>query len=237
MENFMSLTLLKNFIQNELSGWKKAELIWMAFCSLAILGLSLNMQDTPLGIIAALTGTWYTLWAGKGKISCYFFGIINSICYGLISYQYRFFGEVMLNLGYYLPMMFVGIFCWKNHLSDHGVIKKTSLSLKGKAVLLLSTLMAIILYGLLLKCLNGRTPYLDSLTTILSIAAMIMTVKRCSEQWLLWIIVNTASIIMWLNVFLQNGSAISSLLMWIISLANGFIFYFQWAKEVKKQNG
>ena len=39
------------------------------------------------GIAAAVTGVLYSLWAGKGKLSCYFFGIFNSFAYGLISYQ------------------------------------------------------------------------------------------------------------------------------------------------------
>ena len=88
-----------------------------------------------------------------------------------------------------------------------------------------------------MKIIGGRTPGLDSLTTVLSIAAMVMTVKRCVEQWILWIIVNACSVIMWLNVFLQEGGVIATLLMWCIALANGIIFYIQWTKEDKKANG
>jgi nicotinamide mononucleotide transporter len=228
---------LKSFIQQECSGWKKAEIIWLVFCSVSIILLSIQMRDNLLGIVSALTGTWYALWAGKGKISCYFFGIINSFGYGLISYKYNLYGELMLNWGYYLPMMFVGIFCWKNHLNKQSEIKKVILSWRGKIVLIIVCIAGIIMYGAFLKIIGGRTPGLDSLTTVLSIAAMVMTVKRCVEQWILWIIVNACSVIMWLNVFLQEGGVIATLLMWCIALANGIIFYIQWTKEVKKANG
>lgn len=76
-------------------------------------------------------------------------------------------------------------------------------------------------------------PVIDSLTTVLSIAAMILTVKRCSDQWLMWIIVNTASIWMWYKAYLAGEGSIAVLLMWIIALANGIIFYIQWNREIK----
>lgn len=220
-------------VKAELSGWKKWEIGWMFFCSAAIIVLSLLLKDNWLGIISALTSTWYALWAGKGKMSCYFFGIINSFCYGLISYNYKLFGEVMLNWGYYLPMMFVGLFFWRKHLDSKQEIYKTKLSFKGRILLVLLAAAGIAAYAVLLKFIGGRTPGLDSLTTVLSVAAMIMTVKRCVEQWFLWTVVNIASIIMWLRVYMQEGGAVASLLMWCIALVNGIIFYVQWSKEVK----
>ena len=229
----MDILSIKKFVLSELSGWKKLEIAWMIFCSFAIIILSLILKDNLLGIISALTSTWYALWAGKGKVSCYFFGIINSFCYGLISYQYQLFGEVMLNWGYYFPMMFVGLFFWKKHLNQHQEIYKTKLNIKGRLILAAASAVGIIVYAALLNFIGGRTPGLDSLTTVLSVAAMIMTVKRCAEQWFLWTVVNVASIIMWLKIFMAEGGAIASLLMWCIALANGIIFYFQWAKEVK----
>ena len=229
----MDVLKIKKFVLSELHGWKKWEIAWMIFCSLAIIILSLILKDNWLGIISALTSTWYALWAGKGKVSCYFFGMINSFCYGLISYQYQLFGEVMLNWGYYFPMMFVGLFFWKKHLNQQQEIYKTKLNLKGRLILAVASAAGIIVYAALLKFIGGRTPGLDSLTTVLSIAAMIMTVKRCVEQWFLWTVVNVASIIMWLKIFMSEGGAVASLLMWCIALANGIIFYFQWAKEVK----
>ena len=106
-------------------------------------------------------------------------------------------------------------------------------SRKRKLWIAAASAAGIIVYAALLKFIGGRTPGIDSLTTVLSVAAMIMTVKRCAEQWFLWTVVNVASIIMWLKIFMSEGGAVAILLMWCIALANGIIFYFQWAKEVK----
>ena len=225
---------LKQFIKKEISGWRTIEVCWLLFCLASILGLSLFLKDSAAGIASSLTGTLYIILAGKGKISCYFFGIFNTILYGLVSYQNRLFGEVMLNWGWYLPMMMVGIFFWKRNLDKDSTIIKTALSLKGKAVCCICCAAGIALYAQVLKHLNDPQPVVDSLTTVLSVAAMILTVKRCSDQWIMWIIVNCASVWMWYREYVSGSGSAAVLLMWIIALANGIIFYIKWHVDMKK---
>ena len=157
-----------------------------------------------MGITASLCAIWYSLLAGKGKLSCYFFGIINTILYGYISYKHKLFGEVMLNWGWYLPMMFVGLFCWRKNLTKKHIIVKTDLSWTNRIVFLVASCIAIAGYTYILKVLKGSQPWLDSTTTILSITAMILTVKRCIEQWYIWLVVNGLSVMMWIQAYL-NG--------------------------------
>jgi nicotinamide mononucleotide transporter len=226
---------VKKFVEGEFSGWKTPEVVWLAFCCLATVILSKVMGDDLIGMISAVTGILYTIIAGKGKMSCYFFGIINTILYGWISWKLRLYGEVMLNWGWYLPMMFTGFFCWNRKQNEKHVVRKTRLSLKGRFLASFSSLCGIALYAVILHAMNGRSPVLDSTTTILSVTAMILTVKRCIEQWVIWTIVNIISIIMWLKVYLENGNSAASLLMWCIALANGIIFFITWSRELEPE--
>lgn len=215
-------------------GWTRLELTWMLFCVSSTIATSVLLKDTWFGLLASLTGTLYTIIAGKGKVSCYFFGMINSFCYGMISYQTKLFGEVMLNWGYYFPMMFVGLFFWIRRLDSKQEIRKTALSSLERVLTILFSLLGIAIYAFILYKLGDAQPIIDSTTTILSITAMIMTVKRCIEQWILWTIVNVISIYMWLVVYLDKGNSAAILAMWCVALANGIIFFVKWLKEVKE---
>lgn len=219
-------------LKYELTGWKVWEWGWMLFSCAVIMGVSLYLGDTWLGVLSAVTGTLYALFAGKGKVSCYFFGIINSALYGWISYTQTLYGETMLNWGYYFPMMFVGLFFWRKHLNDSKEIYKEKLSRKGRILLIVFSLIGIVIYERILARMGDQQSILDSMTTVLSVSAMVMTVKRCMEQWILWIIVNVISVYMWYLIY-QAGGPGASLLMWIIALCNSFIFLYQWTKEVK----
>ena len=225
---------MKKFISGELAGWKKHEAAWLAFCIASTCVISLLLGDGAVGITASVTGTAYTVIAGKGKISCYLFGIVNTILYGYVSMQSRLWGEVILNWGWYLPMMFAGIFCWRRRLDESGTISKTSLSTQGRVVCSVSCLAGIAAGAVILRYFNGGQPLLDSLTTVLSVAAMILTVKRCSEQWIMWTIVNAAAIWMWFKAWQAGSGSAAVLVMWVIALANGIIFFFKWKNEAVK---
>lgn len=221
------------WLKGETTGWKTWELGWMLFCCGMTVGLALYLGDNWLGIVSSLTGTLYALFAGKGKISCYLFGVVNTIAYGWISCGQTLYGEVMLNWGWYLPMMFVGVYFWRRNLNREQVIVKTRLSWRGRLIAGAVSLAGIAVYALVLHYMGDRSPVLDSITTVLSVTAMVLTVKRCLEQWLLWIVVNVVSIWMWLGVYLRGGESGATLLMWCVALANGIIFFIQWSREEK----
>ena len=223
------------FFKGEISGWKWYEVLWNTAAVAAILLISIS--DTPLNIVAAVTGVSYTLLAGKGKISCYGFGIVNSILYGWASYEATLYGDAMLNWGYYLPMMFVGIYMWLRRRNAQANVIKAKLTTRERFITAAVTIAAVLAYGILLKFLGDAQPFVDSTTTVLSITATWLTVRRCVEQWILWMIVNAVSIFMWLRVYLENGNSLALLCMWCIFLAAGIIFFFQWYREILTPEG
>ena len=94
---------------------------------------------------------------------------------------------------------------------------------------------AIAAYAVVLYHLGARQPVIDSCTTILSVTAMLLTLKRCIEQWLLWTAVNLLSVVMWFRVYLNGGESIATLLWWAIMLVSGIIFFCQWKKQIARE--
>ena len=105
---------VKDFLLQEFSGWGRFERIIFPLEILFILILSITLKDNPVAIISAVFGISYTILAGKGKISCYFFGLAGTLCYSYISYKNSLFGNLALYVCYYLPMQVYGIFKWTN---------------------------------------------------------------------------------------------------------------------------
>ena len=85
-----------SLVSREFSGWRLWEAVYILFCTVAITVISVVLGGDVLGIASAITGTLYTMLAGKGKISCYFFGIFNSAAYGYIAFTQRLYGDAML---------------------------------------------------------------------------------------------------------------------------------------------
>lgn len=221
-------------LKQSFKGMNKLDIIWLLIANIIILGLSLYWGDGPIAIISAMTGITCTVLISNKLVANYYFGIINVALYAYLSYQSKLYGDAMLNAFYYFPMQFVGIYMWKKNKSDNGEVEARALTAKQKVMLALVSIVAIVIYSLFLKFLGGNIPLIDSASTILSVIAMILMVKQYLEQWYLWIIVNTVSIIMWAVSLSQGSGEFATLLMWILYLLNSLYGLYKWKVANKK---
>ena len=81
--------------------------------------------------------------------------------------------------------------------------------------------------------MGGNLPFVDSMSTVISVVAQILATKRLVEQWVLWIVVDIVTVFMWAVNFINGGETISTLAMWSIYLINAFIMFARWNKEAK----
>ena len=107
---------LKSFIKKELSGWKFPEIFGLLLVIGIIFYNYFFLHDSIIAVVSALRGILYTVIAGKGKISCYVFGLAGSGFYGYLAFTNALYGNLALYLLYYIPMQILGIFKWKDHL-------------------------------------------------------------------------------------------------------------------------
>lgn len=226
---------VRTWLQNEISGWKKWEVAWLITACAIIVALSIYWQDTWMGILSATTGAACVICTGKGKLSAYVFGLVNSVLYAIISYQAALYGETMLNALYYVPMQFVGFYTWSRHMNTetNEVIKK-NMKWTGRLMMTAFILAGTIGYGLLLRAMGDAMPFVDAFTTVTSVAAMLISVKMFAEQWWIWVVVDIVSVYMWFQSFLQGQEYIATLIMWLVYLVNAVIMLVKWEREAKR---
>ena len=227
---------LTEFVKKELSGWKKLEIIGLTIVILIILINSILLRDNIIAVMSAFCGIMYTIIAGKGKVSCYLFGICGSFCYSYLSFKNALYGNLVLYMCYYVPSQIWGFFTWQKNLNNKTQeIIKTRLNKKQRILLAVIALAGSICTALILKHLNDSNPIIDGITTFLSILGMYLTVKRAIEQWIVWMVVNGLSLLMWINVVIHGIKVYSTLIMWAVYLILAFYFWFEWknAPELK----
>lgn len=226
---------IKEFVNAELRGWGKYERILFPLEILVIICISLLIQDSKIALISAICGICSTILAGKGKISCYLFGLAATICYAAIAFKNSLYGNFFLYICYYFPMQFWGIFKWKKHLKkDSMEIVKTRLRSTEKIICFSAAAVLSAALALTLKKLDGQTPYIDAITTVFSIIGLLLTIKRCIEQWYAWTIVNGLSAIMWIQAYINGSNCFATILMWLTYLAMGIYFLYCWEKDIKE---
>lgn len=226
---------LRKYLVNEFSGLGKYERIIFPSILLFIFILSVIIKDNIIAVISAIFGISYTILAGKGRVLCYYFGLAGTLCYSYISFRNGLFGNLALYMCYYFPMQILGIFKWQKHLkSNSREIIKTKLTVKSRLVYFITALFLTIILAFLLTALEDKNPVPDAVTTVFSVLGMLFTVKRCIEQWYVWIIVNGVSAVMWLQAYFAGSNCFATVLMWLVYFILAFYFLFVWKKEMKE---
>ncbi|MDO5558979.1 MAG: nicotinamide riboside transporter PnuC [Oscillospiraceae bacterium] len=208
---------------------------------LAVIGFTLYFaiidKENPLwyliiNSLAAICGIFCVVLCAAGKKSQYYWGFVNIAAYIVVAWMSRFYGEVMLNGLYYLPTQFIGMYFWKKHYSEEvQAVKCKKMSPLVTVLFLILSGVSIWLYKMLLSRLGGNCAWLDSTSTTFSLIANVLMVLRYREQWVLWIIVDVVTVIMW---FIAGDWIMTT--MWAVYLLNACYGLYTWTKMNKTEN-
>ena len=92
--------------------------------------------------------------------------------------------------------------------------------------------------GFALKHFGDAMPFMDAFTTVGTMIAFVLTVKRYSENWWIWIAINVATVIMWIGNVAKGGenASVATLLMWSVYLVNSVIMLIRWQREAARNS-
>ena len=215
--------------------WTWFERIWLLLFSIVNVFLYLKWDSGLIGLISAMSGMLCVVLVAKGKISNFVFGIVNTATYAYISYGYGLYGESMLNALFYLPTQFIGLWMWQRHRSVNKVrdddIEIKRLSVKGWAIVIASVVVGAYAYMHVLMALDAQQVRIDSVAVVMSVVAQILLTLRYAEQWVLWILVNLLSIVLWVVTLSQSGGSDYTMpVMWTAFLINSIYGWINWLK-------
>ena len=196
------------------------------------------------GSVAGIAGVFCVVLVAKGSIWNYLFGIINVSMYAYISYKASLYGDAGLNALYYVPMQFIGWWQWRKRgaavseadAAGQGVqVKARRFDWRQRVLLAAGCTAAVVAVGFALRHFGDPQPFKDSLTTVLSIVAQALMALAFMEQWVLWIITNIVSVIMW-SVCVARGEAHAAVMviMWSFYLLNSINGLRVWLKLSKE---
>ena len=199
-----------------------------------------------VGSVAGIAGVLCVVLVAKGSIWNYLFGIINVSMYAYISYKAELYGDAALNALYYVPMQFIGYWQWRKRgaavteqqAEGQGVqVKARRFNWHQRALLAIGCAAAVVAGGFILKHFGDPQPFKDSTTTVLSIVAQALMALAFMEQWVLWIITNVVSVVMWcICVARGEAHAAVMVIMWSFYLLNSINGFRVWLKLSSRCN-
>ncbi len=184
--------------------------------------------DHIIEIIGTLSGLIFLSLEIKQNKWLWPVGLLTSLMYIYVFLVAKLYADMSLQV-YYVVISVYGWMLWsqgknssKNEMPVVGLNKKQFVSL-----FIASIIIYLIISYVLVNFTDGNIPYWDAFTTALSIVATWMLAKKIIEQWLVWVIVNGISLVLYIYKGLYPTSV-----LYFFYMALSVVGYMQWRKDM-----
>ena len=155
-----------------------------------------------LELLGVLTGVVAVYLASRGKVVNFYIGLANNVLYFMLFYQYHLYSMMLLQVVYFIISSY-GIYSWTHGKGNGNRLTITKLKPNHLMLIILIIIIGGALWGSLVSRLSGAYPnfietpsypYIDATLTVASIIGQILLTRKKLDNWSIWMVVNTCSI-------------------------------------------
>lgn len=211
--------------------------LWMSSVALIAISFAVFDRENYLTLCASLIGATSLIFNAKGNPIGQALTIIFSILYGIISYTFAYYGEMITYLGMTMPMAIFALISWlRNPYKGNRAQVKVN-SLKAKEILLMlaaAALITLAFYFILKACGTANMiPSTISVTT--SFIAVYLTFRRSPLYALGYAANDIVLIVLWILATIEDMTYLSVVICFAMFLVNDIYGFVNWRKMRKKQ--
>jgi nicotinamide mononucleotide transporter len=211
--------------------------IWLGSIIIVLISNLATKDFDLLTLVAALTGVTSLIFAAKGNVWGQALMILFSILYGIISFRFRYWGEMMTYLGMTLPMAVWSTITWIENPSENNgnEVQIQSLSKKHIVALCISGIIVTAAFYYILKSFNTPNIIFSTISIITSFIAASLTMLR-SSYYAVWYAVNdVVLIILWVLASLKDPAYIPVVVNFSIFFMNDMYGFMSWKQRELEQ--
>ena len=229
---FLEDIMHKYFSKAEISLWASSVLlIGLTFC--------IFDRENYMTFAASLIGVTSLIFSAKGNPFGQVLMILFSLLYGIISYTFSYYGEMVTYLGMTMPMSVIALIAWlKNPYEGNKAEVKVN-TLRKTEVLFMCLLTAVVtvLFYFILAFFGTANLLPSTLSVTTSFLAVYLTFRRSPYFALAYACNDVVLIVLWVLASMQNTNYISVVVCFGAFLVNDIYGYISWSKMKLRQGG
>lgn len=230
----MSNTKIKN-IFNYFTKFEK--ILWLSSTLLIIIAFLLFDKSNYLSLFASLIGVTSLIFCAKGNPAGQVLIIVFSIMYGIISYTFSYYGEMITYIGMTLPMAAISLISWlKNpYNGNKSQVKVGRMTGKATAIMLMFAVVVTVVFYFVLKYFNTNNLIFSTISVTTSFIAVYLTLKRSEFYALAYALNDLVLIILWGLASKYDMSYVSVMVCFVVFLVNDVYGFINWTNMRKQQ--
>lgn len=181
------------------------------------------------GTIASLICVYLAV---KQNIWTWFWGAIGVSFFGPLFFHYQLYSDAWLQIAFFLPIQALGWYWWmKKGPSAKDDLPVESMKPTTFGVLCLLIVSVALANGVIMQTYTDASfPYIDALTTWMSVVAQILMIRKFVQSWYLWVAMDIIAI----GVYAAKGLVVVSGLyavFLVIAVFGGIAWYRSYKEQ------
>ena len=221
-----------------LNYFSKLEITLWSLSVIAIFVSFIACDRTNYRILAAsLIGVTSLIFNAKGNPFGQFLMIIFSLLYGIISYSFAYYGEMITYLGMTMPMALFALIAWlRNPFNGNKAeVKVNSISNTEQIVMWIVTVLITVIFYFILAYFNTANIIPSTISVTTSFLAVYLTFRRCPTFALAYAANDIVLIVLWGMASVYNVKYISVVVCFIAFWVNDIYGYISWQRMKRRQ--
>ena len=212
--------------------------LWASSAILIITSFYIFDKESYLTLCASLIGVTSLIFNAKGNPFGQFLMIIFSLLYGIISYTFAYYGEMITYLGMTMPMAVFALISWlKNPFNGNKAeVKVNSITTKETIFMWLITVLITAIFYFILKYFNTANIVPSTLSVTTSFLAVYLTFRRSPYFAVAYATNDIVLIILWISASFSDIRYLSVVVCFVAFLFNDIYGFISWRKMKIRQN-
>lgn len=211
--------------------------LWCVSVILIVLSFCIFDREGYLTLIASLIGITALILTAKGHPISQVLMIIFCILYAIISWSFRYWGEMLTYLGMSLPMAVLALIAWFRNPFEGKKQEVKVNRIRGKEYMLLSVLavaVTVILY-FILKVTDTANLLVSTFSVTTSFIAAYLMARRSPFFALAYATNDLVLIVLWVLATIEDISYLSVVVCFVAFLANDLYNFISWRRMERRQ--
>ena len=215
---------------------KKEWLLWLGSLLIVILSNLVSGSVDVLTLVAVCVGITSLIFAAKGNVWAQILMIVFSILYGIISWRFRYWGEMITYLGMTMPMAVWSTITWiRNPSKNRNEVEIQKLNRKHIIGLIISGVIVTAVFYYILVVFDTPNIIFSTISIVTSFLAAALTMLR-SSYYAVWYAANDiVLIILWVLASMKNPAYIPVIVNFGIFFINDMYGYISWKRRERIQ--
>ncbi len=217
---------------------KEEIILWSSSVFFIVLSFILFDNQNFMSLSASLIGVTSLIFNAKGNPFGQFLMIVFSILYGIISFTFSYYGEMITYLGMTAPMALFALISWLRHPYKGNKAQVAVNKIKGKEFIIMIILSAIVtlIFYFILAAFDTANIIPSTISVTTSFIAVYLTFRRSPYFALAYAANDIVLIILWVMATIQNVSYISVVVCFAAFLINDIYGFISWRRMEKLQS-